>query len=114
MYGVVERQATGCAAGHAVDEDLQRFFTALAQMFERDRSAARGQMAMRGLCVFRHDSEFGNAHTHALLDLLVVKRGTEVEVPRDVGGYSVLLDGRRVAVGEGLRAAPGATLIRRC
>jgi CRISPR-associated protein Csd2 len=31
------------------DDDLDRFFTALAQIFEYDRSAARGQMATCGL-----------------------------------------------------------------
>lgn len=96
------------------DEDLELFWMALAQMFEHDRSAARGQMATRGLYVFKHDSELGNAHAHALFDRLVVKRNPEVEVPRDFGAYSVLFDGRSVAVGESLQAAPGVMLIRRC
>lgn len=83
-------------------------------MFEHDRSAARGQMATRGLYVFKHDSELGNAHAHALFDRLVVKRSPEVEVPRDFGAYSVLFDGQPVAVGESRQAAPGVTLMRRC
>ena len=37
-------------------------------MFEHDRSAARGEMSTRGLYVFRHDSELGNAPAHALFD----------------------------------------------
>jgi CRISPR-associated protein Csd2 len=96
------------------DGDLELFFTALAQMFEHDRSAARGQMATRGLYVFKHDSELGNAHAHALFDRVVVKRSPEVEVPRDFGAYSVLFDGQPVAVGESRQAAPGVTLMRRC
>jgi CRISPR-associated protein Csd2 len=95
-------------------EDLELFFTALEQMFEHDRSAARGQMATRGLYVFKHDSELGNAHAHALFDRLTVKRTPQVEVPRDFGAYSVLFDGQPLAVGETLQAAPGVTLTRRC
>lgn len=97
------------------EDDLELFFTALAQMFEHDRSAARGQMATRGLYVFRHDSELGNAHAHALFDRLVVARNGNANQPaRDFGAYSVLFDGRPLAVGESVQAAPGVTLIRRC
>lgn len=96
------------------DDDLELFFTALAQMFEHDRSAARGEMSTRGLYVFRHDSELGNAHAHTLFERLSVRRDPAVEVPRDFGAYSVLFDGRPVAAGESLQAAPGVTLIRRC
>jgi CRISPR-associated protein Csd2 len=96
------------------DEDLELFFTALEQMFEHDRSAARGQMATRGLYVFRHDSELGNAHAHALFDRLSVQRSPAVEVARGFDAYSVTFDGQPVAVGASLQAAPGVTLIRRC
>jgi CRISPR-associated protein Csd2 len=96
------------------EDDLELFFTALCQMFEHDRSAARGQMTTRGLYMFKHDSELGNAHAHALFDRLSVARSNGSEVPRDFGAYSALFDGRTVAVGESLQAAPGVTLIRRC
>jgi CRISPR-associated protein Csd2 len=36
------------------DDDLALLWQALEQMFEHDRSAARGQMATRGLYVFEH------------------------------------------------------------
>lgn len=45
-----------------------------------DRSAARGEMSNRGLYVFEHSSELGNAHAHALFDLVQVQK--KVEVPR--------------------------------
>jgi CRISPR-associated protein Csd2 len=96
------------------NDDLELFFAALAQMFEHDRSAARGEMSTRGLYVFRHDSELGNAHAHTLFERLSVQRSPAVEVPRDFGAYSVLFDGRPVAAGESLQAAPGVTLTRRC
>ena len=48
------------------DEDLELVFYALRDMFEHDRSAARGAMATRKLVVFRHAGELGNAHADKL------------------------------------------------
>mgnify|MGYP001481288348 FL=1 len=64
------------------EEDLELLWQALEQMFEHDRSAARGEMATRGLYVFKHDSELGNAHAHALFDRIKVERKAGVEVAR--------------------------------
>lgn len=48
-------------------EDLEILFEALDQnMFEHDRSAARGEMVKRKLFIFRHDSKLGNAPSHEL------------------------------------------------
>lgn len=58
------------------DDDLSLFWTALEQMFEHDRSAARGMMACRGLYVFQHATALGNASAHSLFDRVLVKRGT--------------------------------------
>ena len=49
-------------------EDLALLFEALRDMFEHDRSAARGAMATRKLIVFRHANELGSAHAHRLFD----------------------------------------------
>jgi CRISPR-associated protein Csd2 len=48
------------------DADLELLFEALSNMFEHDRSAARGEMATRRLIVFRHASALGNAHASDL------------------------------------------------
>lgn len=97
------------------DSDLQLLWQSLSEMFEHDRSAARGQMATRGLYVFEHASELGNAHAHDLFDRLVVARAGEGSAPaRDFAAYSVTFDGRALQVGESLEAAPGVTLTRRC
>lgn len=56
------------------DEDLTLFWQALQNMFEHDRSAARGEMTARKLVVFKHDSALGNAPAHKLFDLVSVKR----------------------------------------
>ena len=95
-------------------EDLELFFKALEDMFEHDRSAARGQMATRGLYVFRHESELGNAHSHSLFDRLAVAPNDPAIPARDISAYGVTFDGAPVAVGQEIQAAPGVTLVRRC
>ncbi|HLF98254.1 MAG TPA: type I-C CRISPR-associated protein Cas7/Csd2 [Methylococcaceae bacterium] len=52
------------------EEDLTLLWEALANMFDHDRSAARGEMATRGLYVFKHESELGDAPAHRLFDLI--------------------------------------------
>lgn len=56
------------------EDDLNLLWTALEQMFDHDRSAARGEMAGRKLFLFRHDSVLGNAPAQRLFDLVTVKR----------------------------------------
>jgi len=96
------------------DSDLELLFQALEQMFEHDRSAARGEMATRGLYVFKHEQELGNAPAHALFERLQVKPKEEGAVTRSFDGYEVTFDGLAVAPGQQLAAAPGVTLTRRC
>jgi len=96
------------------DEDLELLFKALGQMFEHDRSAARGEMATRGLYVFKHDSELGNAPAYALFDRLTVKPLAVGAVTRSFDGYQVTFDGQAVAAGEQIAAVPGVTLQRMC
>jgi len=92
------------------EEDLELLWQALAQMFEHDRSAARGEMSTRGLYVFKHDSELA----HALFDRLQVKPSADGEVIRSFDAYSVAFDGQGLAVGQSVQPAPGVTLTRRC
>ena len=55
-------------------EDLDLFFSALMNMFENDRSAARGLMSSRKLFVFKHESKLGNAPAHRLFEAVKVNR----------------------------------------
>lgn len=54
------------------ENDLELLWEALATMFEHDRSAARGEMSTRGLYVFKHDGELGDAPAHSLFDLIQI------------------------------------------
>lgn len=71
------------------EEDLVLFWNALANMWDFDRSAARGLAATRGLYVFTHESPLGNAPAHKLFDLVRVVRDERVEAPRAFTDYTV-------------------------
>lgn len=73
------------------EEDLELFFEALKNMFDVDRSAARGLMSAQKLIVFRHDSVLGNAPANKLFDLVKIKKNTE-SAPRSFSDYVVSID----------------------
>jgi CRISPR-associated protein Csd2 len=66
--------------------DYALLLEALSQMFEHDRSAARAEMAVRGLGVFEHETALGNAPAHQLFDML---RVSGPEVPRAFAEHTV-------------------------
>jgi CRISPR-associated protein Csd2 len=61
------------------ESDLDLLFEALTNMFEHDRSAARGEMATRKLIVFSHENPLGNAPSHALFDRVRIGRAVDGE-----------------------------------
>lgn len=69
------------------EDDLNLFWDALTNMFEHDRSAARGQMSTRKLIVFKHESNMGNAPAHKLFDM--VQAQSTSQPVRDFGQYTV-------------------------
>jgi len=71
------------------EEDLNLLWQALGQMFEHDRSAARGEMTTRGLYVFKHDSELGNAPAHTLFERISTRVKADVTAPRSFDDYEV-------------------------
>jgi CRISPR-associated protein Csd2 len=72
------------------EDDLNLFWEALINMFEHDRSSARGQMTTRKLVVFRHESSLGNAPAHQLFDLVQVRKADGNEGPaRSFSDYSI-------------------------
>lgn len=80
-------------------DDLNLLWQALGQMFEHDRSAARGEMATRGLYVFEHDSKLGNAPAHSLFRRIEVTRKDEAKPARDFSDYAVTVDDRALPAG---------------
>jgi CRISPR-associated protein Csd2 len=74
------------------EEDLALFWEALLNMFEHDRSAARGLMSTRRLVVFEHASALGNKPAHELFERVTTMRKTEGPA-RSFSDYEILLDG---------------------
>lgn len=95
------------------EEDLELFWQALTQMFDHDRSAARGEMSTRGLYVFDHQSELGNAQAYTLFDRLTVEpRHADGDLARAFGDYEVAFDGAPLAIGARVSAATNVELRR--
>ena len=74
------------------EDDLKLLWQAILNMFENDRSAARGKMAVRELIVFKHDYELGNAPSYKLFDAVTVSKNDGVDVPRCYRDYTVTVD----------------------
>lgn len=81
------------------EEDLQLLWNAIINMFENDRAAGRGKMAVRELIVFRHDSELGNAPAYKLFDLVTAEKKDGVTVPRAYSDYTVRVDDATLPAG---------------
>ena len=84
-HGYVSACLAGGKGTGFSEEDLELLWVALEQMFDHDRSAARGEMAARRLILFKHDGALGNASAHRLFERVTVNRvfdGEEHE-PRD-------------------------------
>lgn len=103
------------------DNDLSLLWEALDKMFEFDRSAARGEMTMRGLYVFTHDDPLGNAPAHRLFRLVQVDRvksdngaagKDEIGVPRSFADYKVVVPEDGPVKAEAGSIVDGVTLKR--
>jgi CRISPR-associated protein Csd2 len=94
------------------DDDLELLFEALTNMFDHDRSAARGEMATRKLVVFRHNSALGNAPAHKLFERVKtwrVHKGSRHEIgdeatdnwpsARTFSDYAITVDSNAVPEG---------------
>jgi CRISPR-associated protein Csd2 len=82
-----------------VDDDLQLFWQALQQMFDHDRSAARGTMAPQKLVVFKHATALGNAPAHKLFERVTIARKPGVEVARSFADYDVKVNKESLPTG---------------
>ena len=74
-------------------EDLDLFWRSLLEMFEHDRSAARGMMSTRHLIIFEHQTALGNKPAHELFSR-VTHRRTTTGPARTFSDYEILLDGK--------------------
>jgi CRISPR-associated protein Csd2 len=80
------------------EEDLTLFWDALKNMFDVDRSAARGLMSAQKLIVFKHESVLGNAPANKLFDLVSIEKNTK-NAPRSFKDYTIKVDKDNLPVG---------------
>ncbi len=73
------------------EEDLTLFWEALKNMFDVDRSAARGLMSAQKLIVFKHDSVLGNAPANKLFDYVKVEKKCD-GAPRKFEDYKITIN----------------------
>jgi CRISPR-associated protein Csd2 len=81
------------------DDDLELLKASLRQMFDFDRSAARGLMSPRRAIAFKHATALGNAPAHKLFDLVSVKKNDGIDAPRQYSDYSVMIDTANLPAG---------------
>jgi CRISPR-associated protein Csd2 len=88
------------------DQDLKLLFEAVLNMFEHDRSAARGEMVVRGLYDFEHvgtqgpsnaeqnrrEARLGCAHAHKLFEGVKVRLKEGKEFPESFNDYEVVCE----------------------
>ena len=73
------------------EEDLALFWDALKNIFDVDRSAARGLMSAQRLIVFKHESVLGNAPANKLFDRVIVQKKCD-GAPRKFEDYEITID----------------------
>jgi CRISPR-associated protein Csd2 len=90
-----EKKGTGFS-----EADLALLWEALANMFDHDRAAARGEMTARQLIVFKHTSDLGNAPAHTLLERVTVMPAAGREgPPRRYADYAVAIEAAALPAG---------------
>jgi CRISPR-associated protein Csd2 len=85
------------------EKDIGVFLEALANAFELDRSASRGEMAVQGLWLLEHNTELGNAPAHKVLEAVAFDPRPDGFLPRSFADYAPYLkapeDGAEVVAG---------------
>lgn len=81
------------------EEDLALLWEALLNMFDFDRSSARGKLVTQKLIVFKHESSLGNAPSNKLFDLVKVQLKEPGKSPRRFSDYDVFVDAENVPAG---------------
>ncbi len=87
MLGDASKGGTG-----VTKKDLELYWQALANMFEMDRSAARGYMEMKGIYVFVHDNPLGNQPSGKLFGEFKCRRKDESKPPRKFEDYDLKIE----------------------
>lgn len=93
-------------------DDLADLWDALINLFDFDRSAARGEMNVRGLFIFTHENGKGVAPAHQLFELVKAERREGVQVPRSFEDYVIKGPLSNKETDVPLEGFPGITVTR--
>lgn len=77
-------------------EDLELLWEAILNMFEHDRSAARGLMGTRKLIIFEHSSKMGDVQVQKLFNAVDAKRNDVTKPPRDFTDYTICINKQEI------------------
>lgn len=88
------------------EDDLKLLWEALVNMFEHDRSAARGLMATQKLIIFKHDNALGSAPAHKLFERVKIARKDDSKPPRSISDYAITIDGGDLPPGVSIEVLP--------
>lgn len=88
------------------EDDLNLLWEALCNMFENDRSAARGLMSTQQLVIFKHDSALGNAPAHSLFKRVNLTRKDNSKPARDFSDYELKIDENNLPAGVSIIKRP--------
>lgn len=69
------------------EDDLALLWESILNMFESDRSAARGLMSVKKLVIFKHNSHLGNAPSYKLFDLIKIAKKDPSAPARSFSDY---------------------------
>lgn len=83
-------------------QDLEIFWKAVANMFENDRSASRGDMRLQEVFVFRHEDPLGNAHAGKLFDRIKASLKEGIATPRKFDDYDLAVADNNLPEGVSL------------
>jgi len=72
--------------------DLELLWDSLANMFEHDRSAARGLMGTRKLIIFEHSSKMGDISVQPLFDAVTAELKDRSKPAREYGDYFISIN----------------------
>ncbi|MBC8431749.1 MAG: type I-C CRISPR-associated protein Cas7/Csd2 [Desulfobacterales bacterium] len=81
------------------EDDLNLLWDALCNMFENDRSAARGLMSTQQLVIFKHNSALGNAPAHSLFKRVILTRKDDSKPARDFSDYKLEINKSNLPAG---------------
>ena len=85
------------------EDDLELLWEAILNMFEVDHSAARGNMAVKELIVFKHSKELGDCPAYKLFNAVEVKKKDTIEYPRKYQDYEMTICQDKIPDSVGVR-----------